>query len=263
MTAGTDVEHPTPDERFFFDTYGYLAMEGFLPEGLVADLVKALAPAMERRRRRQRDGTARENEARFVGRNSRIFGLLAEHSIFLDMMDYAPLMPYVRGLLNPQAIYHASDAIWEVESPGEGPHWHRDGRQDGYALLRPHIPHLQLKVGFFLSDMSEPDQGNLTIVPGSHHATVDPPPDQLSDFGSVPGAIQLQVPPGTCVMFHNAIWHTPGRWTNPQGKRIVLYYAYEHPWMMAAFQARYSRGFYQGLSPERKKLFHEVVFDVA
>ena len=33
--------------------------------------------------------------------------------------------------------------------------------------------------------------------------------------------------------------------------------------MMAAYQARYSRAFYHSLSDERKRLFHEVVFEVA
>lgn len=263
MAAKTDAQHPTPAERFFFDTNGYLALESFLPADLVTDLLQALGPAIERRREKQLAGTARENEARFVLGNSRIFGLLEDDPLFLDLMDYAPVMPYVRGLLNPEAHYHASDAIWEVENPGEGPHWHRDGREAGYSLFRPQVPHLQIKIGYFLSDMTQPDQGNLTIVPGSHHATVDPPPSQLAAFDSMPGAMQLRVPPGTCVMFHNAVWHTPGRWTASRGERIVLYYAYEHPWMMAAYQARYTRGFYQGLSPERKRMFHEVAFEVA
>ena len=259
----TEKGHPTSAERLFFDSNGYLLIERFLPRELVADLIQALTGAIERRRQSQSEGTAREGEARFTGANARIFGLLEDDPLFLDMMDYPPLMPYVRALLNPEANYHASDAIWEVESPGTGPHWHRDGRDGGYSLLRPLIPHLQLKVGYFLSDMSEPNRGNLTIVPGSHHATVDPLPDQLADFDSMPGAMQLCAPAGTCVMFHNAIWHSPGPWTVSGGDRIVLYCAYEHPWMMAAYQARYSRGFYQGLSPDRKKMFHEVVFEVA
>ena len=33
-----ETTHPTPDERFFFDTNGYLVLEGLLPDGLVSDL---------------------------------------------------------------------------------------------------------------------------------------------------------------------------------------------------------------------------------
>ena len=118
-------------------------------------------------------------------------------------------------------------------------------------------------MGYFLSDMSGSDQGNLTIVPGSHHAVESPTAEQRAGYDSMPGATQISGPAGTCVMFHNALWHTPGRWGDAGGERITLYYAYEHPWMMAAYQARYSRSFYHSLSDERKRLFHEVVFEVA
>ena len=117
----TENEHPRADERFFFDTNGYLLVERFLPDDLVTDLVQAVARAIERRRQRQREGAAGEGKSRFTGANARLFGVLEDDPLFLDMMDYPPLMPYVRGLLNPEANYRASDAIWEVESPGHGP----------------------------------------------------------------------------------------------------------------------------------------------
>ena len=256
-----ETTHPTPDERFFFDTNGYLILEGLLPDGLVSDLTQALTGAIERRRLAEERGDPL-GESKFTGRNARIFGLLEEDPAFLYLMDYAPVMPYVRGLLHPEPNYHASDAIWEVEDPGGGAHWHRDGRDGGYGLLGPQVPHLQIKIGYFLSDMSRSDQGNLTIVPGSHHAVESPTREQRAGYDSMPGATQISGPAGTCVMFHNALWHTPGRWGDAGGERITLYYAYEHPWMMAAYQARYSRSFYHSLSDERKRLFHEVVFEV-
>ena len=220
-----ETTHPTPDERFFFDTNGYLVLEGLLPEGLVSDLTHGLTGAIEGRRLAEERGDPL-GESKFTGRNARIFGLLEEDPVFLYLMDYAPVMPYVRGLLHPEPNYHASDAIWEVEDPGGGAHWHRDGRDGGYGLLGPNVPHLQLKVGYFLSDMSGSDQGNLTIVPGSHHAVESPTPEQRAAYETMPGATQISGPAGTCVMFHNALWHTPGRWGDVGGERITLYYAY-------------------------------------
>ena len=116
MTKSSEKDPPTANERFFFDTNGYLLIEDFLPRELVVDLIQASTRAIERRRQRQTEGIARDGEAHFFGANARIFGLLEDDPLFLDMMDYAPLMPYVRGLLNPEANYHASDAIWEVET---------------------------------------------------------------------------------------------------------------------------------------------------
>ena len=131
-----ETTHPTPDERFFFDTNGYLVLEGLLPEGLVSDLTQALTGAIQRRRLAEERGDPL-GESKFTGRNARIFGLLEEDPAFLYLMDYAPVMPYVRGLLHPEPNYHASDAIWEVEDPGGGAHWHRDGRDGGYGLFGP------------------------------------------------------------------------------------------------------------------------------
>ena len=42
----------------------------------------------------------------------------------------------------------------------------------------------------------------------------------------------------------------------------MLYYGYEHPWMLAcAEQWRYGADFLQGLSPEHRAFFHGFVFD--
>lgn len=43
------------------------------------------------------------------------------------------------------------------------------------------------------------------------------------------------------------------------GKRLILYYAYEHPWMLANDEHfSYSKAFY-----EQRSLFHGCVFDKA
>ena len=52
------------------------------------------------------------------------------------------------------------------------------------------LPLLQLKVGFYLSDMREPSQGNLTVVPGSHKALEEPDPADLKSPELFPGAVQ-------------------------------------------------------------------------
>jgi hypothetical protein len=44
----------------------------------------------------------------------------------------------------------------------------------------------------------------------------------------------------------------------------MLYYAYEHPWMLANDEHfSYSKAFYDQLSPEQRSLFHGCVFDKA
>ena len=256
--------HPTVAERFFFDTNGYLVLEDFLP----ADRTAALYGAVERViARREAPGFAREHEPAFADRldvpNKRVMHLLAEDPLFLEMLDYSPMLDYVHGLFNEMPHLHSTDAFYEVERGDyHGRGWHIDGIQDGFRNLKPHIPFLQFKVGYYLSDMSESDQGNLTLVPGSHKSYLDPDAKNLKNPELFPGALQVCGGPGTAVLFHNAMWHTPGPFTRAGGKRVMLYYGYEHPWMLAcAEQWCYNPDFLQSLNENQRRFFHGFVFD--
>lgn len=255
--------HPTDDERWRFATDGYLVLPGFLQPDHVDELRQRLRATIDKRRAGQ--GTELQNEATYcgAGEDTRILHILDDDPAFLEMIDPPAMMEYVRGLLHEQPHFHASDAIWEeTVKPEDRPGWHIDGRDDGYKYLRPDIPHLQFKVGYYLSDMSEADQGNLTLVPGSHRNPVEPTAEQLSGFDTMPGATQICGEPGTAIVFHNAVWHTRGPHTRPGGKRILLYYAYELPWMIGnAEHWKYPQAFYNSLSAERRALFHGFVFD--
>ena len=205
------AERPTASERFFFDTNGYLVLDGVLGPDHVARLRAALQAAVERRRALARTGREVFRASQNLENGTRIFYLLAEDDLFLDMIDLPAVMP-------------------------------------------------QIKIAYFLSDMSAADLGNLTVVPGSHRAQLAPDQRDLQGFESMPGAVQLRCRQGSCVMFHNALWHTRGPARRADGERIILYYAYEHPWMAASPEpTSYPPGFYAALSPERRRFFHPVV----
>jgi ectoine hydroxylase len=256
-----DTQHPTQDERYLFETNGYLVIENFLTPDHVALLRERLAAAMTRRRALEEKGEAHTGMTNAHGRNTRVFYILDDDPAFLDMLDHAPLMPYVHAFLGPKAHFHASDAIWE-HGGSDRPGWHIDGHDDGYRNLGATIPLLQLKVGYYLTDMREPGQGNLTLVPGSHRAPLAPTIEQLRAFDSFPGARQVCGPAGTMFMFHNALWHTSGPWTKPNPERALLYYAYERPWMVGSAEHwRYPQSFYAALPPARREFFHGFVFD--
>src|SRR5205823_6118000 len=108
--------HPTAAERFFFDNNGYLVLEGFLGPDHVHALLTALRRTIERR---TGAGYQRAHPTAFpeqlAGPNYRVFHLLDEDPLFLDLMDHPPMLDYVHGLLNPLPHVHATDAIYEVE----------------------------------------------------------------------------------------------------------------------------------------------------
>ena len=253
-------------ERFFFDNNGYLVLERFLQPDHVARLLAALDRAVPRRRELHRTGQRQTGFTHTKSEKStRFFYILDEDPLFLELLDWPPLMPYVHGLIGTKPHHHGSDAIVEhgadfLDRKGE---WHLDGHDDGYRGLGHPIPLLQLKVGYYLSDMTAPWQGNLTIVPGSHKARLAPMAEDRACREFFPGARQVCAPPGTAILFHNALWHTAAPFNRPDGARKMLYYAYEHPWMIASQEHwSYEMDFYnQRLSPAQRKFFHGFVFD--
>ena len=78
----------------------------------------------------------------------------------------------------------------------------------------------------------------------------------------LPGAVQVCAPAGSAILFHNALWHGVGPF-EPGRRRTMLYYCYEHPWMVASQEHwGYPKEFYnRRLSPAQRKLFHGFVFD--
>ncbi len=67
---------------------------------------------------------------------------------------------------------------------------------------------LQFKIQFFLTALSEPDQGNFMCVPGSHKHRF---PENAFTKGTYPdGAIQVLAEAGDAVIFPWALWHGVG-----------------------------------------------------
>ena len=257
----TKPHQPTPEELGFFDVNGYLVLEEFLDPDHVDRLTRSLDQTVQRRRRLHEENQPHPGKTVVDGDNIRILHILGDDPRFQELLDHPAIMPYVQAILSDKPHFHASDAFWEIEPKASEPGWHIDGFGGGFRPLRPGIPLLQLKVAYFLSDMSEPGQGNLTIVPQSHRLDEDLTDEQCQSF-DFPEAVQVCVPPGSCVLFHNALWHTRGAFTRAGGQRIMLYYAYELPWMVANPEHwSYPREFYDGLTPLQRQLFHGFVFE--
>ena len=242
---------------------GYLV----LPEFLAAEHVARLSAAFESLVERRKDCHARgvdplgneqgwANNDQFPPKGeqgpSRVFCLLHElapdgEPIFLDLLDHPPSLAWVHALLNVEPHLHSTDGYLDVVHgdpteawDGYGAGWHIDGILSGFRELggpstkntkvASPIPLMQLKLAYYLSDLSTPDQGNLTVIPKSHIAQSEPSPDILTADASNEGrALQLCGPPGTCVLFHNATFHSAGPMRKVDGHRSLLYYGYEHP----------------------------------
>jgi ectoine hydroxylase-related dioxygenase (phytanoyl-CoA dioxygenase family) len=108
--------------------------------------------------------------------------------------------------------------------------WHADGPSPAFPTIGGVFPRLYGKIGFFLTNLSEPDRGNLRVVPGSHLSATPPPKDP--NTGDPTGAIQVLTRPGDAVLFEQRCWHAVGpNYSTLSRKNIYLGYCYR--WMKA------------------------------
>ncbi|MFX4801995.1 hypothetical protein ABTB58_20075, partial [Acinetobacter baumannii] len=85
------------------------------------------------------------------------------------LIDHPSVFPKVRALLGDYFILQSSGCT--LSPPGfKGGGWHQDG-SGPYEFRRLALPTplVQLRVGFFLTDQTEPDMGNMVMIPGSHN----------------------------------------------------------------------------------------------
>ncbi len=215
----------TARERELFERDGYLVVEDALPAAMVKDLV-ALADDIDAEGRRKAGaGTERMNHYDVIGRDPRL----------LQLLDWPTTFAKVWGILgwNIQ-LYHTHLTVNPMEPAGDDPKgdglnlsWHQDSGQLNADLETSPRPRISLKVGYFLTDTSETGRGNLYVLPGSHLHDAFPGDDRraLPD-----GAVAVQVPAGTAVIFDRRIWHSgsDNHWREP---RRVLFYGYSYRWL--------------------------------
>ena len=108
--------------------------------------------------------------------------------------------------------------------------WHPDGaRALPYGVFSPEIP-LQIKIGYWLTDLPETQMGNLVVLPGSHCQQYM---EAYNTHGSMPGELILRPKRGTMTVMHSSIWHRVE--PNYSGvTRKNFFIAYCPSWLTAA-----------------------------
>jgi ectoine hydroxylase-related dioxygenase (phytanoyl-CoA dioxygenase family) len=211
----------TPLERERFNATGYLVVEDALDEDAVGRLLEA-ADRID----------ARERTAENRGRLLSVPNIVHEAPALVGLVDWPTILPKVGGALGWNIyLYHshldvtppADEAAlkWRVA-------WHQDSMRVNDEIESSPRPRLSLKVGYYLTDVSEPGRGNTLVVPGSHlHDEIDCPADGVS---SPAGAEPLCVKAGTAVLLDRRVWHSrsPNLWGRT---RKVIWYGYTYRWL--------------------------------
>ncbi len=232
------------NEKYLFDLQGYLAVEGALNAEQLGELNRLLD-----------ERVAAECDADM--RTHRFGGLLDWDKAYRDLIDNAPLVPYLEVILGEKfRLDHVyADIIRSGTSPigatlhgGGAPfnpsmYYHfQDGRMYNGLTV----------VAYNLVDVG-PEDGGFGCVPGSHKSNYGFPGEWLDmDQGLHECVRRVPGPAGTAVVFTEALTHGALPWTGSDERRTLFFKYSPHPvsWSAAYFDA----GDYRGLSERQRDI---------
>jgi ectoine hydroxylase len=209
----------TEEQLRQFNDEGYLIVED------------ALTPCLLGRLNEVVDGIEkRERVTNGLGPHDMVtkFRTVVEDDTFLDLLDNPKTFPLLWDILGWNIQLYISHLIvyppeqmgGEIRKGG----WHQDGGRPVPEMERPH-PRLSLKISYWLSDVTTPENGAMEIIPGSHKLDTKP---EGCDTGV--GVMPVCVKAGSAVLFDRRMWHRRGINTSDITRR-VLFFGYSYRWL--------------------------------
>lgn len=229
----------TDEDRFLFDVCGYLVIREALSPSEVAACLEA----------------AKRAHAPFPADEWRQLGAVYEHEAAIEpLIDHPSVFPKVRALFGDYFILQSS---WCTMSPARfpGQHFHQDG-SSVYEFRRLALPTplLQLRVGYFLTDQTQTNQGNMVLIPGSHNASTPLPRGTRAEDVSIAQVICGR--PGDALLFHQGVYHC-GTANEMDSPRFIQHMVYAPPWLIPSDRKSNDPGFLERTTPLRRALLGE------
>jgi ectoine hydroxylase len=265
MAVSTARLAMTEQQRRDFDERGFILLEDFFSP---AELERLLAAIVQVAARVRAAKGLRADEP-FALRNA-----LTHHDAFLDLIDHPKMLPLVVDAigwniqirtthLDYRPPYPAGLEAGELGTGAGADHaagyrnlvWHPDLAEPylfGAPSLDGLLPFMEIKVGYYLSDLSRPSSGAICLVPGSHRRA----PREPRGMGfRVPADqyIELNVPANTAMLWRTQVWHcvTPNL---SDRVRKVFYVGYHHRWLRPTDYVQQDPGLLARSSPVRRQL---------
>src|SRR3954449_1172191 len=209
----------TEQQRRDFDEQGYILLPNFFTNSELNHLLGAIDEVAERVQLEK--GLTRNDP--FALRNA-----LAHHEAFLDLIDHPRILPLVVDAIGWNIQIRTTHLDYrppypEGLVPGELGTGGGEDQKAGYKNLVWHpdlagpylfeapsldgrLPFMEIKVGYYLTDLTEKNSGEICLVPGSHKR----PPQELRDLGNrVPDdqVHPLHVRANTAMIWRTQVWH--------------------------------------------------------
>jgi ectoine hydroxylase-related dioxygenase (phytanoyl-CoA dioxygenase family) len=205
-----------------FEHDGFLVMRDVLDANQVEHFTKIV------------DRLAQEERGDDETQTVEIRNAVARDAALLPLLDCESTFPLIASILGWNIQLTTSHVFVRPPTPKEDDTfkaigWHNDGPNPHFPTINNQQPRMYAKVGFFLTDLSQPDMGNLRVVPGSH-LCAEPPKKDAN--GEPIDAIQVLTKPGDAVFFEQRTWHAVGPNYAPHARKNI-YIGYCHRWLKA------------------------------
>ena len=211
----------TADEHQRFEHDGYL----LVPQALTSDQIARLMAVSDQELDRYR-ATPGESEYHVLN----LHDLIGRDRAFLDLIDSPTTFAKVWGILGWHIqLFHTPLIVTPPAPAGAdaGAYgWHQDNNRMNLDLETSPQPRVSVKVGYFLSEVSQPGMANLWVVPGSH---LQGRPVLAS--GQQPdGQLEVTAAAGDAIIFDRRLWHSASTNTSST-TRVFLTYGYSYRWL--------------------------------
>ena len=208
----------TADQWQTFLDDGILIFENALSDDEVDELVAAV------------DRVADADERYEPGGFLSVQNFVERDPTLANLIDHDRHIGYAYDIYGEQTKLQLSEMFLRARDDGRNNKWHPDGaRALPYQVFSPMLP-MQIKVGYWLTDLPHEEMGNFVYMPGSHKE------QYLSGYDThdeLPGQRALVVPRGTMTIMHGSIWHM----VQPNHTDITrknLFLAYCPSWVTSA-----------------------------
>jgi ectoine hydroxylase-related dioxygenase (phytanoyl-CoA dioxygenase family) len=221
----------TAEQQRRFDEDGFFLVEEALSPAEVEALISVIDEADEKYRRER----AVKPHEPFQIRN-----IVAYHPLFRALIDHPRILPLVVDAIGYNIQIRTSHMDVRPPHLEAAPHhevgaagsffpWHADAPNFGWPTVEGIIPFMEVKVGYYLTDLSEHNSGAICVVRGSHRHSpwIEREGQRVADPERV---VEVNVRPGTAMVWRTSLFHavTPNL---SKRTRKVLYYGYCHRWL--------------------------------
>ena len=243
MDASVLDNLPSKDQLQHFDERGFLIVPNALTED-ECDRLEILVDAIW-------------EEQKACGNEGNLFypNFAGRDQAFIDLLDNPVVFPIVWSILGWNIyLYHSHLGVSPQEAAESEPvkeplGFHQDSGRVNRDLEMTPRPRVSLKVGYWLSDVSQPGRGNFHIVPGSHlKDAIDKPEDRNPE-----GAIPVCANRGDAVFFDRRLWHARSP-NHSSIVRKVLFYGYGYRWIRTKDDTTIRPDLFKNCDPIRRQI---------